>query len=126
MLAWTRVKKKTGDAAQPILAPAPGQPPAAVRKNFLERRVPFVTEDVAAFALAFLRSFMRAPEIRMALFSNVIIIVAIVPITMMTRMTGQTISPTVGSFYAAGAAAIVLAAMNANVSAGPRVPPEPG
>ena len=28
--------------------------------------------------------------------------------------------------YAVNAAAILLAAMNANVSAGPRVPPEPG
>jgi hypothetical protein len=28
--------------------------------------------------------------------------------------------------YAAAAVAILLAAMNANVSAGPRVPPEPG
>ena len=28
--------------------------------------------------------------------------------------------------YAANAVAILLAAMNANVSAGPRVPPEPG
>jgi ABC-2 type transport system permease protein len=46
--------------------------PTSVRKNFLERQVPGVSEEAGALALAFLRSMSRAPEVKMALAVNVI------------------------------------------------------
>jgi hypothetical protein len=41
--------------------------------NFLERRLPAAPDEAAALALAFFRSMMRAPEVKMALATNVII-----------------------------------------------------
>ncbi|MCP4260912.1 MAG: hypothetical protein GY774_25890 [Planctomycetes bacterium] len=46
----------------------------ADRKNFLERQLPGIPDDAAALALAFLRSLMRAPEVKMALATNFIIL----------------------------------------------------
>ena len=63
--------------AEPQALPSDGVP-APVRPNFIEKRVPFVSEDVAALSLAFLRSMLRAPEIRIALFTNVIVIVVLI------------------------------------------------
>ncbi|HWF20074.1 MAG TPA: hypothetical protein VG754_12450 [Verrucomicrobiae bacterium] len=53
---------------------------ATIPKNFLEKRVPYVSEDVAALSLAFFRSMMRAPEIRIALFTNFLVIIILVGI----------------------------------------------
>jgi hypothetical protein len=52
--------------------------PGVVPKNFIEKQVPFVSEDVAALTLAFFRSMIRAPEIRIALFTNFVIIIVLV------------------------------------------------
>ena len=69
-------QEKTGAIKQPAQAQAGAKP----RKNFLEKRVPFVPEDIAAMTLAFFRSASRAPEIKMALFSSVIMIAAMTPV----------------------------------------------
>src|SRR5690349_3329881 len=45
--------------------------------NLLERRLPAVPEAAAALALAFLRSLMRAPEVKMSLAGNLVGIVVL-------------------------------------------------
>jgi hypothetical protein len=46
----------------------------AVRKNFLERRLPGTPDEAAALALAFFRSLSRASEVKMALATNFILL----------------------------------------------------
>jgi ABC-2 type transport system permease protein len=50
---------------------------AVSQKNFLEKQIPFVPEEVAALSLAFLRSMSRAPEIKMALVVNLVMIIVV-------------------------------------------------
>lgn len=45
-----------------------------VRKNFLERQLPGIPDEAAALALAFFHSLMRAPEVKMALATNFIML----------------------------------------------------
>ncbi|NQT04182.1 MAG: ABC transporter permease [Planctomycetes bacterium] len=45
-----------------------------VRKNFLERQLPGIPDEAAALALAFFRSLTRAPEVKMALATNFIML----------------------------------------------------
>jgi ABC-2 type transport system permease protein len=81
-------QEKAGAVKQPI----PAQGRVSIRNNFLEKRVPFVADDVAALTLAFFRSLSRAPEVKMALFSSVIMIVALVPIMFLSsfKLAGET------------------------------------
>lgn len=65
-------KGKTKTISQPAVT---GGVPGTIPKNFMERRVPFVAEEVAALALAFYRSMSRAPEIKIAMFTNLVVIV---------------------------------------------------
>jgi ABC-2 type transport system permease protein len=44
------------------------------RKNFLERQLPGTPDEAAALALAFFRSLTRAPEVKMALATNFIML----------------------------------------------------
>ncbi len=53
-------------------------------KNLLERRVPGVPEETAALSLAFLRSLTRAPEVKMSLVTNLIVLV-VVPAAILSR-----------------------------------------
>ncbi len=71
------------------------------RRQFMERPVPFVGEDTAALALAFFRSLSRAPEVKMALFTNIILIIVLVPLMLMHHSKG--ISEVSQLFYATGA-----------------------
>jgi len=48
--------------------------PAVKEKNFIERRLPGVPEEAAASALAFFRCLMRAPEVKMMLGTNFIML----------------------------------------------------
>jgi len=59
-------------ARAPSAAPSVG-PAAAARRILVERVLPAVPEQAAAMALAGLRSMLRAPEIKMALATNVLI-----------------------------------------------------
>ena len=45
-----------------------------VRRNFLERQLPGTSDEAAALALAFFRSLTRAPEVKMALATNFIML----------------------------------------------------
>ncbi|HEX3797575.1 MAG TPA: hypothetical protein VH413_02645 [Verrucomicrobiae bacterium] len=71
------------------------------RGNFLERDLPFVAEESAGMALAFFRSLTRAPEVRITLFSNFVLLLVFVP--MMLFRFSQTASETARLFYATGA-----------------------
>ncbi len=46
----------------------------AIGKNFLERRLPGIPDEAAALALAFFRSLSRAPEVKMAMATNFILL----------------------------------------------------
>src|SRR3989442_6280411 len=56
-------------------------------KNLLERRVPGVAEEASALSLAFFRSLTRAPEVKMSLVTNLIVLV-VLPVVMLSRGTG--------------------------------------
>src|SRR3989442_10667891 len=56
-------------------------------KNLLERRVPGVAEETSALSLAFFRSLTRAPEVKMSLVTNLIVLV-VLPVVMLSRGTG--------------------------------------
>ncbi|MDB6124003.1 MAG: hypothetical protein JWQ71_2996 [Pedosphaera sp.] len=75
----------------------------APRKNYLEKKVPFVTEEVAGLFLAFTRSLSRAPEIKMALVTNVIVIVVVGG--MVFSNTKNAPGPTISLFIATTAIA---------------------
>jgi ABC-2 type transport system permease protein len=62
--------------AVPAAAASSASAPAAraARRILVERRVPAVAEETGALALATLRSLLRAPEVKMALGTNVLII----------------------------------------------------
>ena len=47
---------------------------AGDRKNFIERQIPGIPEEVAASALAFFRCMMRAPEVKMMLGTHFIML----------------------------------------------------
>jgi hypothetical protein len=51
----------------------------AVSKNFLERQLPGIPDEAAALALAFFNSLKRAPEVKMALATNFIILLLLGP-----------------------------------------------
>ncbi|MDB6111029.1 MAG: hypothetical protein JWR69_2779, partial [Pedosphaera sp.] len=63
-------------AAKPQISFSAGAP-VALRKNFLEKQIPFVPEEVAALSLAFFRSLSRAPEVKMALVVNLVLIIVV-------------------------------------------------
>jgi ABC-2 type transport system permease protein len=63
--------RETSPPARASLAPPP---PGAV-KNFLERELPFVPRETAPLSLAFFRGLTRAPEVKMSLATNLIMVV---------------------------------------------------
>jgi ABC-2 type transport system permease protein len=65
------------EKARPAKASTPPPAPYDRRKKLLERTIPFVSEETGALALAFFRSLSRAPEARIAMVSNVVIIVIV-------------------------------------------------
>ncbi len=58
-----------------------------VRKNFIERRLPGIPDDAAALALAFFRSLTRAPEVKMALATNFILLLLLGPLIFVRHMS---------------------------------------
>lgn len=69
------------------------------RKNFLERRLPGTPDEAAALALAFFRSLMRAPEVKMALATNFIILLFLGTMVFMRRASnlGDNFKPFIAS-----------------------------
>jgi hypothetical protein len=72
-LRFYRGAEKTGPARPRAVAPVTAVP----RRSFLERQVPLVREDVAALALASFRALTRAPEVKMALFTNIMVLMGL-------------------------------------------------
>ncbi|MCP4614659.1 MAG: hypothetical protein GY845_38760 [Planctomycetes bacterium] len=56
-------------------------------KNFLERQLPGVPDEAAALALAFFRSLTRAPEVKMALATNFIMLLLFGPMIFARHMS---------------------------------------
>jgi hypothetical protein len=77
-------------------------------KNLLERRVPGVAEETAALSLACFQSLTRAPEVKMSLVTNLIVLV-IVPVAI---LSGGLPPPVAGDmatpFIATGAVAFTF------------------
>jgi len=61
-----------------------------VRKNFLERQLPGIPDEAAALALAFFRSLTRAPEVKMALATNFILLLLFGTMFFARRMSNLT------------------------------------
>ena len=72
----------------------------AVRKNFLERRLPGIPDEAAALALAFFRSLTRAPEVKMALATNFIFLLLFGTMFFARRMSN--LSDNIKLFVASG------------------------
>lgn len=83
---------------------------AANRRNFLERQLPGVPEEAAASALAFFRSLIRAPEVKMALATNVIMMLFFGAIIFVRRV--DTLSENFKPFIATGAVAFTFLGMS--------------
>ena len=63
-------KRRSRRAPSPA---GPPGPPAPTGESCVERSLPLVPEEAAAVALASFRSMLRAPEVKMALATNVVI-----------------------------------------------------
>jgi len=83
--------------------------PAAGR-NFLERQLPGVPEEAAASALAFFRALSRAPEVKMGLATNFIMLLILGVMIFVRR--SATISDNFKPFIAPGAIVFVFLGMS--------------
>ncbi|MBN1806695.1 MAG: ABC transporter permease [Sedimentisphaerales bacterium] len=79
-------------------------------KNFLERRLPAAPDEAAALALAFFRSLMRAPEIKMALATNFIFLLLFG--TMFLAKRASDLSDNLRLFIAVGPVMFMLLGMS--------------
>jgi hypothetical protein len=62
-----------GETKKPARAPSPARTTGGDKRILVERLLPLVPEEAAALGLAGLRSMSRAPEVKMALATNVVI-----------------------------------------------------
>ncbi|MDB6022774.1 MAG: hypothetical protein JWQ04_2631 [Pedosphaera sp.] len=92
--------------AVPARPSGPAHAPGLIPKNFIEKRLPFVSEDVAALALAFFRSLSRAPEIKITVFTNILVIIVIFGVMLSNTLKGKT--GVFQSFGATGAVAFTF------------------
>jgi len=84
---------------------AKAEKPVAGR-NFIEKQLPGVPEEAAASALATFRSFSRAPEVKMTLATNFIMLLVLG--TMIFVRRSATIDNAFSPFIASGAIAFML------------------
>ncbi|MBM3834262.1 MAG: ABC transporter permease [Verrucomicrobia bacterium] len=82
---------------------------SGTRKRFLERRLPAIPEQAAALSLAFFRSMIRAPEVRMAVLMN--LIMAVVLSVIFFARSRRTPEEFVKPFGAAGAVGFTFLGM---------------
>jgi hypothetical protein len=101
-LRFYRGAEKTGPARPRAVAAVAGVP----RRSFLEKQVPLVSEDVGALALASFRSLMRAPEVKMALFTNVLVLVVLAAV--MVAQFSKTINASAQLFIGTAAVGITF------------------
>jgi hypothetical protein len=83
---------------------------AAVRRSILERGLPGVPDEAAALALAFFRSLVRAPEVKMALGTNFLMLLIFGVMVFLRRSAtlGEHFKP----FIAAGVIAFTFLGMS--------------
>jgi len=83
---------------------------AAVRRSILERELPGVPDEAAALALAFFRSLVRAPEVKMALGTNFLMLLIFGVMVFLRRSAtlGEHFKP----FIAAGVIAFTFLGMS--------------
>ena len=82
----------------------------AASKNFLERQLPGIPDEAAALALAFFRSIMRAPEVKMALATNFIMLLLFGTMFFARRMSN--ISDNLKLFVASGSVMFTFLGMS--------------
>jgi ABC-2 type transport system permease protein len=82
----------------------------AVRRNFLERRLPGTPDEAAALALAFFRSLMRASEVKMALATNFILLLFFGTMVLVRRVSS--LSEDFKLFAASGPVVFTLLGMS--------------
>ncbi|EEF58921.1 hypothetical protein [Pedosphaera parvula] len=63
--------------AAPVKVKAPTLTTAKIQNSLLEKQLPWLPEEVTALFLAFSRSLSRAPEVKMALVTNIVLLVVI-------------------------------------------------
>ncbi|MEK7750632.1 MAG: hypothetical protein AAB654_01860, partial [Acidobacteriota bacterium] len=93
----------------------PSQKPKAVKaavagRDLLERRLPGVPDEAAASAMAFFRSLMRAPEVKMALATNFLMLLIFGAMVFMRRSSGP--PDQVKPFIVTGAIVFALLGMS--------------
>jgi hypothetical protein len=81
-----------------------------VRESLLERRLPGVPDEAAAAALAFFRSMMRAPEVKMALAMNFIMLLIFGAMILLRR--SATLGDPVKPFILTGAMVFIHLGMS--------------
>jgi hypothetical protein len=83
---------------------------AAAGRNLLERQLPGVPEEAAASGLAFFRSLSRAPEVKMALATNFIVLLILGVMILVRR--AATLGDNSKPFIATGAIAFMFLGVN--------------
>jgi len=79
------------------------------RRNPLERQLPCVPEEAVALSLAFFRSLVRAPEVKMALATNIILLLIFGSMILLRR--SATLGDNFKPFIATGAIAFTFLGM---------------
>ena len=80
------------------------------RESLLERRLPGVPDEAAALGLAFLRSMMRAPEVKMALAMNFVMLLIFGAMILLRRSAG--LGEPVKPFILTGAMVFIFLGMS--------------
>jgi len=83
---------------------------AAIRWSLLERRLPGVPDEAAAAALAFFRSMMRAPEVKMAMAMNFLMLLIFGAMILLRR--SATLGDSVKPFILTGAMVFIHLGMS--------------
>jgi ABC-2 type transport system permease protein len=92
---------------------APARPPKErvrrISSNLIDKTIPGIPEEASTLAIAFFRSLTRAPEVKMGLFSNLVMMVIFGGI-LLTRYHSS-IGSSEASFIVAGAVAVTFFGM---------------
>lgn len=83
----------------PVKIAAAARAPAVSGKNFLEKQIPFLPAEVAPLFLAFFRSLSRAPEVKMALLTNLVLILVVAAgaVARVAKSMGDSTRPFLGT-----------------------------
>lgn len=102
---FTTARKRRRAVAVPVAKPIEDRAKTAARPTFLEKDLPYLSEQASAIALACFRSITRAPEAKMLLLTPIILVVVFG--SMVGRGGGEP-SEFVRPLYASGAIVMIL------------------